>query len=181
MPDPGFMEIIMTDDQILTEEHVLAIRTAHRAIVDEVNRMAAACATPEERRKLDPFGPPGYYRCRLVELCSAEAIQAWDRFLEDRKDAAKRIDPYTCSWLVTFTDMFDPYGIIGAPCCVGRDFVVWDENSNGEIENCDLNEDQYKTLRERIEREAKAPVLSSCVITPGGGQRMPMPSSKDIS
>jgi hypothetical protein len=172
------MEIIMIDDQILTREHVLAIRAAHGTIMGEVDQMLAACQTAEERHELDPFGPPGYYNRRLDELCPADALDAWDRFLKDRREAANSIDPLTCNWCVTFTDCLDPYGIAGGEGgCIGRDFVVWDDNSNGEIESVDLSPEQYNALSERIEREAKRPVLSSFVITPDGAERMPMPSS----
>jgi hypothetical protein len=172
----AFGDNIMTDDLILTEEHILDIRSAHSAIMDEVDAMKRS--SPGQR-DFSEFGPPGYYRSRLAELCPADALDAYDRFLKDRREAAKRIDPLTCNWYVTFTDCTDPYCITGHCGCVGRDFAVWDDNSEGEIESHDLSPEQYGALRERIEREAKKPVLSSFSITPAGVQMMPMPSSSD--
>src|SRR5260370_17714638 len=98
---------------------------------------------PRDRRDFNEFGPPGYYRCRLAELCSADALDAWDRFLEDRREAAKRINALTCNWRVTFTDYLDHYGIArGDRGCIGRDFVVWDHNSNRDPESHNPSPDQ---------------------------------------
>jgi hypothetical protein len=162
-------------DQIFTDEHSRDIRAAHDTIMREIDVMAQA----ENFKDNGGFGPPGYYRRRLTELCPAEALAAWDSFLDERGEAAKRIDPLTCSWRVTFTDSTDPYCITGNCGSVGRDFAVWDDNSDGEIESHDLSPEQYDALRERIEREAKKVVLSSFSITPAGVQMMPMPSSND--
>ncbi len=81
-------------------------------------------------------------------------------FLKDQGRRSKRIDPHSCK-LNTFLDDLDPYGITGQCGSVGRNFVVWDDNSNGEIEAPDLSPEQGRILRERIEREAKKPVLHS--------------------
>jgi hypothetical protein len=62
---------------------------------------------------------------------------------------------------------------------IKRGLVIWDENSNGFIEDHDLSAEQHKILTKRIELEAKNPVLSSFSITPTGAQLMPMPSSRD--
>src|SRR5579871_2859215 len=102
----------MSDDPILTEEHVTDIRTAHRTVMHEIKQM----------KGVSEFGPPEYYNRRLAELCPAEALQAWNPFRADRRETAKRIDPLTCSWQVTFTDILDSYGISGAGGCIGRDF-----------------------------------------------------------
>ena len=165
-------------DEIVTDAHIDAIRAAHRTIMGEVDQMKAACLSQDERDKLEPFGPPGYHRRRLAELCPA-ALEAYDRFLEDRREAGKRIDPHTCRWSVTYIDLIDPYGILGVGYYIGRDFVVGDDNSDGPIESIHLSDEQAAALRERIEREAKKAVLSSVVGTPSGFQLMPMPSSRD--
>ena len=154
----------------LTAQHVEALRAADRIVARAVDEKAARGESI----------PDGFHRARLTELCP-EAAAALHCFLEGRKAAAKRIDPLTCEWAVTFSNDMDPYRIwVHENYCIGRDFVVWDESSDGEIYSCDLSEEQRVVLRERIEREAGMPVLSSVANIGRGWQVMPMPSSRDV-
>ena len=155
-------------DQILSAEHIGAIRSAHDTVIAEIYTMPPPGNRGENG---PPFGPPGYYDRRMAELCPAAALSAWERFLDDRREAAKHIDPLTCNWAMTFTNCLDPYGITGGEGgTIERDFVVWDDSSNGKIQSCDLSSEQYEAVRERIQREARGPVLSSFVMTPAGVQ-----------
>jgi hypothetical protein len=152
----------------LTSQHIEALRAANRVVMQEIR---------EIETRGDPV-PPEFHHARITEIC-AVAAAALDRFLEGRKEAAKRINPLTCKWVITYTDVLDPYGIWASPECMGRDFVVSDENSEGEVSSDDLSKEQRRILRERIQREAGMPVLSSLANVGSGYQVMPMPSSSD--
>jgi hypothetical protein len=163
------MELILMTNQIPTDEQIRAIEAAVHTIRQEIDLMPQPETSNDNRSE--------YFCHRLFELVPVEAIVAW--VLDNRKEAAKRIDPFTCSWRVTFGDCTDLWCTAESCKCVGPDFVVWDDDSIGEIESHYLSPEQYGALRERIEREAKRPVLSGFSDTPEGIQIMPMPSSSD--
>ena len=88
-------------------------------------------------------------------------LKEFEAWLVTRKAAGEAIDIATCKLCVSTVQVLDPYGYRGAAGtfpeegdCIGRDYFVCSENSDGWIWYGDLPKEKKHALDERIKREA---------------------------